>query len=702
MTIAIIDGRSSKPVIIGAGADVASTLVLQAESAATAAASSATVASDILATAQDAIGHWVDAEPTITNGRFDKDTGVFTSDSNYRAYELTRGIENKLRIVRILQASSLTAAGAFFDDAGDIIGDPIQPGPESGFVYDEDIALEWPAGAVTFKGTAWASEQTVGGVSRKGGMIIERLVIDEARAADVQEVIASKPYVLQEWSPATGYYFRNGQVYATSGWFYQVYPIEPGQAVIVNNGVKAGDPSGVLFGGQYDEETGTFGNVTGSFETDAGGDPGEPMSPVARVAPAGTTHVAVSIYRSRDVQVWISQPDSSTMRDASRLLAIMNPFRGKTILWDGDSLAQGGGVTGSVPAQVAANLSAILNNRAIGGSSPTNGYYYLREGEDTIGLTGLDYSSVRVLRGPSLAELAQRRTDWASFWRARIPNAPDTISDDEYAVWTAASYENSLVPYLDDADFMVTNHAHNAAPACPSATGWTTFTGALTGTGIGDGVLTISSVTGVVQFPQRIFTGSAFDETGDTGLFIGEQLTGTSGGAGTYRVLGTWSGTISSTAMTGRPYNFAWNDTLLTIPGPGGTAGHTSADPMDRGYYVGAMRFMFNLWYSAQSGEGWRRPLIIAGHDQYDQKPNVCLAQELMHTLTRHPILRVWEHTGFSQNKLTASPYADKTIKQAWFTTTDPLHEFEDTSGRATRHLANIHTSLMLQAATGA
>ncbi|PXW75991.1 hypothetical protein C7451_106155 [Blastomonas natatoria] len=51
MTIAIIDGRGSKPVIIGAGADVAGTLVLQAESAADAAASSAAEAADLLADA---------------------------------------------------------------------------------------------------------------------------------------------------------------------------------------------------------------------------------------------------------------------------------------------------------------------------------------------------------------------------------------------------------------------------------------------------------------------------------------------------------------------------------------------------------------------------------------------------------------------------------------------------------------------------
>ena len=678
---------------------------LAARGFAEAAAASAAEAQSLLADTTLAIGGYENTSPTITNGYFDVagSSAGFVANDLWRSYRLEGGTPGEWYAPTMVVNSGIMAAAAFVDDDNLIIGDVFGEGPGSGASYFERLLVQWPVGATALIGSAPTVATTVDGVSRRGGPLVEKVIIDQARAQDVAAILADQPWTLKAWAPAQGYYNTNGAFSNTAGWNQQVFEIAAMQAMRPENVETNGSVTqAITWGAGYNAGTGAFATVLGGEGAGFDG-VSAPLAPTVRIAPPGTTHVAITTYGDRDVQVWISDtPATAHARELSDLISILNPCRGKTILADGDSLFQGGGVTGSVPAQFCAKLNAKLINRAIGGSSPTNGYYYLREGPDTIGLSGLDYTSVRVLRGASLAELADRRTNWASFWRDRIPNAPSSISDDEYAVWTAASYENSLVPYLDDADFMVTNHAHNAAPACPSATGWTTFTGALTGTGIGDGVLTISSVTGSVAFPQRIFTGSAFDESGDTGLFIGAQLTGTSGGAGTYQVLGTWPGTISSTAMTGRPYNFAWNDTLLTIPGPGGTTGHTSADPMDRGYYVGAQRFMFNLWYSAQSGEGWRRPLIIAGHDRYDQKPNVCLAQELMHTLTRHPILRVWEHTAYSKETLTEAPYAGKTIKQAAYTTTDPLHDYEDATGRVTRQLGNIHASLLLQAATGA
>jgi hypothetical protein len=90
--------------------------------------------------------------------------------------------------------------------------------------------------------------------------------------------------------------------------------------------------------------------------------------------------------------------------------------------------------------------------------------------------------------------------------------------------------------------------------------GLTSFTGV-----VAAGVLTVSSLTGTV------IIGMTISGTGvTTGTTITSQLTGPTGGAGTYTVVG--STTVSSTTITGVTSNSTYGNTSLRLPfGQGGT-----------------------------------------------------------------------------------------------------------------------------------
>ncbi|MDM7928680.1 hypothetical protein [Blastomonas fulva] len=677
-------------------------LVDQAEDAADAAAASVAQVQSLFP-ARLALGQFINANPTIANGfYFATGSGLNASDA-WRAYEVDDGVAGQIFEITLMVDSPILNAASFFDAGNAIVGDPIGLGPGTGITYYEKLRVVWPAGAVTMRGTARAADTVVDGKLRKGGVIVERLSLDDDRADEIAGILANQPAVEHPWDPALGYYNVNGAfVDLASVWNYQVFPIRGGQTLLPYNLVKNGSvTAAIVFGQGFNPTTKQFARVLDVQEIGLDGTPdnlGTVVLPGPRVAPHGTEHVAITNFGDRNVRVLITgTPDANYGRDMSALLDIMNPVRGETLLFDGDSLYQGGGITGSVPAQVSSLLTAVAVNRAIGGSSPCNGLWYLREGADTIGLTGMRYSSVRALGGCSLAELEERRTNWASFWRDRIPDRPDTISDDEYAFWQACSYENSIVPFMDSADRMLCNHAHNADPQSVIPYGWSTFTGTLTGTNIDNAVLTVTGLTGTLQDAMQIHTNTAFDSFTGTGLFIDNQLTGTLGEAGTYKVRGTFPGAIATTAMNARTLNFGWSERQLVVPGPGGTAGHTARPYNDRGYYIGAMRFRLDLWRVAKGGNGFRSTFILDGYDQYDQKPNVCESQLLFQRLTRVPLLKTWDYSSWSQNVIPSGPNAGKTVKQAWLPGESfALHDFADPSGLATRHRANLTAKLLL------
>lgn len=663
---------------------------------------SAFSAANLLSSTRLSLGAFVNANPSIANGfYFATGSGLNASDA-WRGYEVDDGVQGQIFEITLMLDSPILSAASFFDAGNVIVGEPIELGPEAGVSYVEKLRVVWPEGAVVMRGTGRAADTVVDGKLRKGGVTVERLALDEDRADEIAGILANQPAVEHPWAPAQGYYNVNGAFVDTEGWMQQVFPMRGGQTILPYNVVKNGSVTAAfVFGQGFNPTTKQFARVLDVQEIGLDGTPenlGAHVASVPRVAPHGTEHCALTNFGNRNVRVLITgTPDADYGRDMSALLDIMNPYRGQTLLFDGDSLYQGGGITGSVPAQVSAKVSATPINRAIGGSSPCNGLWYLREGADTIGLTGMPYSSVRALGGCSLAELEERRTNWASFWRDRIPDRPDAISDDEYAFWQACSYENSIVPFMDSADRMLCNHAHNADPQSVIPYGWSTFTGTLTGTNIDNAVLTVTGLTGTLQDAMQIHTNTAFDSFSGTGLFIDNQLTGSLGEAGTYKVRGTFPGAIATTAMNARTLNFGWSDRQLVVPGPGGTAGHIEQPYNDRGYYIGAMRFRLDLWRLAKGGENFRNTFILDGYDQYDQKPNVCESQMSFQRITRVPLLKTWDYSSWSQNVIPSGPEAGKTVKQAWLPGESfALHDFADPSGLATRHRANLTAKLML------
>lgn len=685
-------------------------LVDQAEDAADAAAASVAQVQSLFP-ARLALGQFINANPTIANGFYFATGSGLNADENWRAYEVDDGVAGQIFEITLMVDSPILNAASFFDAGNAIVGDPIGLGPGTGIAYFEKLRVVWPAGAVVMRGTARAADTVVDGKLRKGGVIVERLSLDDDRADEIADILASQPAVEHPWDPAQGYYNVNGAFVDLAGpWNYQVFPMRGGQTILPYNVVKNGSVTAALvFGQGFNPTTKQFARVLDVQEIGFDGTPGNfgtPMAPGPRVAPHGTEHCALTNFGERNVRVLITgTPDANYGREMSALLDIMNPVRGQTLLFDGDSLYQGGGITGSVPAQVCSLVTALAINRAIGGSSPCNGLWYLREGADTIGLTGMPYGSVRALGGCSLAELAERRANWNSFWHARIPNAPTTtngsgeyiVSDEEYAFWQACSYENSIVPFMDGADRMLCNHAHNADPQCVIPTGWSTFTGTLTGTNIGNAVLTVTGLTGTLQDGMQVHTNTAFNSFTGTGLYIDEQLTGTLGQAGTYKVRGAFPGAIATTAMNARTFNFGWSERQLVVPGPGGTAGHLTRPYNDRGYYIGAMRFRLDLWRVAKGGNGFRSTFILDGYDQYDEKPNACESQLLFQRLTGVPLLPTWKYSSWSQNVIPSGPKAGKTVKQAWLPDEDfALHDFADPTGLATRHRANLTAKLLL------
>lgn len=106
------------------------------------------------------------------------------------------------------------------------------------------------------------------------------------------------------------------------------------------------------------------------------------------------------------------------------------------------------------------------------------------------------------------------------------------------------------------------------------------FTGVISG-----GVLTVSSLTGTV-YPGATLSGTGVT----TGTVIGQQITGTAGGVGTYLVTG--STTVASATMTTAPKDFAvegceFRDTSSALNFVTLVTGTTTANSMDGLYVVG-------------------------------------------------------------------------------------------------------------------
>lgn len=102
-------------------------------------------------------------------------------------------------------------------------------------------------------------------------------------------------------------------------------------------------------------------------------------------------------------------------------------------------------------------------------------------------------------------------------------------------------------------------------------------------------------------------------------------------------------------------------------------------DIMNRSYFIGAMNFLINRILS----DNPKARICFVGHYENDRKTGISEAQITLHEKWKFPLIKTWEHIGWSQNKI-----GNKTITQVWLP--DDLHPSSDTTGKAIEHYANV------------
>lgn len=472
MTIeAILDARGVRTEIVSAGNATAAVSAAAAVAAEAAAEAAAAEAISLLADTTLAIGAYRNTTPTITNGYFNVTgaSATFVSDNLWRSYRLEGGTPGEWYAPTQVVNSSLMAAAVFVDDDDLIIGDVFGEGPGSGASYFERLLVQWPVGATAIIGSAPTDPTTVDGISRRGGTILEKIVIDQPRAADVTEILNSLPFARKAWAPASGYYNSNGALVTAgvdNGWQQQVFEIAAGQALRLENVVtNSGVTRAVVWGAGYNSGTGAFASIAGL--EGAGESVSIPLAPTVRIAPPGTTHVAVTTFGVREVRVWITEPSATVARANNDTVNLLNPLRGKTAVWFGTSIPAGGGITGSHVDYIAEALGLTITNEAIGGSAARGGIADRRTTGDTYGWTGASYANLRVAMGKSDAECSDLIDNWVSKWRDRVIGtkpAASPLSSEEQAVIRGSSYESILDPHLGDGnrkDYYIFDHGYN-------------------------------------------------------------------------------------------------------------------------------------------------------------------------------------------------------------------------------------------------
>ncbi|HBZ1554224.1 TPA: hypothetical protein MJG32_29460 [Klebsiella pneumoniae] len=83
-----------------------------------------------------------------------------------------------------------------------------------------------------------------------------------------------------------------------------------------------------------------------------------------------------------------------------------------------------------------------------------------------------------------------------------------------------------------------------------------------------------------------------------------------------------------------------------------------------------------------------RACILVIGFYENELRPQVSQMQLKSAQLWEYQIVKLWEKTGWSQQLLTGTDGAGKTITQYWMP--DNLHPHSDTKGKANTLLANI------------
>ena len=130
-----------------------------------------------------------------------------------------------------------------------------------------------------------------------------------------------------------------------------------------------------------------------------------------------------------------------------------NYWKNKKIWWCGTSIPAGG-----YPQIVGTNLGAEVTNKAVGGSM-------CRANVRTGDYVGANFDNITSCLTMTKAEIENFITNYTSIKSVLTGSVPETLSSSNLARLRAASFEDRLMPYLDDTfampDLFVIDHGHN-------------------------------------------------------------------------------------------------------------------------------------------------------------------------------------------------------------------------------------------------
>jgi hypothetical protein len=113
-------------------------------------------------------------------------------------------------------------------------------------------------------------------------------------------------------------------------------------------------------------------------------------------------------------------------------------------------------------------------------------------------------------------------------------------------------------------------------------------------------------------------------------------------------------------------------------------AGTITLGRFDRARFIGAMEFYFNrIW-----ADNPKARIVLIGHFENQRIPNVAAGQTLLGERTMFPMFKLWEKTGWSQQRVVGGTDDGKTQYEVWLT--DGIHPHSEPTGAANDLLARL------------
>lgn len=279
-----------------------------------------------------------------------------------------------------------------------------------------------------------------------------------ADKAERSDIYINEPQIIEGLTVVQGYYptSSTGVITANSQWSYIEYNIQPDDILFATGFVRPSptalavykDANGAYIGNQfvgagtntnYDKQLLTIPAnavkvlITGSSNT-------EPQ-----------TQNRPLLYKGVEQLAFYQKNETLSTEEIEQKIAETTPnyWNQKKIWWCGTSIPAGG-----YPQLVGQMLNCTVNNRAQGSSG-------CRRSTLSGDFTGMYWQNMAYSLSQTAEEKEYIIANWATIQPILMSGAPTILSTSEQTLIRSCTFEQRLLPYINESDLFVYDHGHN-------------------------------------------------------------------------------------------------------------------------------------------------------------------------------------------------------------------------------------------------